>query len=1202
MTSRLRRVIAHALLKLSITVLAVSSVAFAGSSTVLAQTGAGLAIPAGPPAALVKRIVINNQQQQEAGMGQATVTRAGISAAVTTDLLLYRGDVIETFADTKVTVLFLDAPSPEKDNEVIIDANARVGISSTDSWWGRVWAKVKGVFNSKTTYAQMGAVGTEYELNVLRGEERSTLIVIEGSVEVRKGNFNLVGRNAGLVPQPARSGIRYPQFVFANFTSPTFGQEQFGRPLEVLRGQVTTVGIKYNVHSDCHQKHTYEFRSSDSTEWFQLLGTKRFEVGPERTVQVERDIQINSTKLTPGLYQAHVYAICLDCAQEQRCNQAQLDWVYNITVTADISGVTPTPTATPTPTPAPTPTPTLGATNQFFVVKEKEDSTVTRNFDQPVPAATPRILSVLDWTNQVILRTQPSYSTQNLIPHFSTNEQRSQNFRDARERAVLSNEPGSNRVLGDVYSDWGQGAWAVKAYNKEKDNVTGQQTQPDIFLVDRAEAYRLTGQLSQARDVIISSSESSSSKGQNLLGNINFDFARIALDKGDKPQADNYLEQARTYYASALSAPQTTGQTGFGGNTTVKTNLAKTQIAQGDLILQTSTPATPQTNAAAQLAKTKYSSAMQLLADTQQADSTYPFGVTELGRAYQGWGDAVMLEGNKAAADESYAKAKAQYTRVVGVHPDCAEAYFNLGDLSDDTGDKAAAKDYYRRAIKVRPEQPASYYPLALLLQKENPQLAAALASTYLQLEGEAFKQGDKAKNAVRITRGEYVTPPPRIGSQIVTSTDLVVPNVLNKSLAEATSAIETAGLAVRKTEKRSANPNGTVLEQRPVAGTTVARGATIEIVVSTGGGGTGEPGLVPNVLNMSQTDATAALENAGLRVGKLELKSENKPKNTVVKQNPSAGKKAAAGSAVDLVVSAGKLVDVPDLIKEREQTARKKLADKGLTVGTVSQRPDCDLVGKVLEQNPRHSNLKVEVGTAVDFVLGSLGENPVTVPNLRGQRQREAQSTIQDLGFTLRDVKTDESDQPEGTIVDQSPTAGSQFAKGCPVNVRITIAIPWVVVDNYVGMSVDEARRGLSAITLYGEIRDRESDGNPGIVLDQNPPAGSRVRHRSPVLLWVSVPRPELVPVPGVTGKTLYDAIAILERARLRVGRVNYQLGPANAQIPGVYVRAPIGCFVESQNPVEGRRVPVGTPVNMLVIYPDKSNPQDCSRRLPGE
>jgi len=112
----------------------------------------GPAPPTPSPRALVKSIVVGSRDVNEAASGQAQLTRAGTmtTSAVTTGLALYTGDTIQTFADTRVTVLFLDPPVPERDNEVIINADSRVSISSTYSWWGSIWVKVKGAFDSRT--------------------------------------------------------------------------------------------------------------------------------------------------------------------------------------------------------------------------------------------------------------------------------------------------------------------------------------------------------------------------------------------------------------------------------------------------------------------------------------------------------------------------------------------------------------------------------------------------------------------------------------------------------------------------------------------------------------------------------------------------------------------------------------------------------------------------------------------------------------------------------------------------------------------------------------------------------------------------------------------------------------------------------------------------------------------------------------------
>src|SRR5262245_47818504 len=200
------------------------------------------------PAAIIDKIVVNETNQTDA-LGNVTVTRANGEKVqpVTTGLLLYRHDVIETAKNTKVTVLFLDSPAPEKHNQIIIDGDAKVGIGSSDSWWGRVWAKVSGVFTSRTTYVQVGARGTEYEFNVPRDGQQATVVLLEGALNVSRGTFSLTGRADSVAPPQAAPAARTPQFVRANFSVESGAQEQTGRALDVPPGQITSFDVTYNI-------------------------------------------------------------------------------------------------------------------------------------------------------------------------------------------------------------------------------------------------------------------------------------------------------------------------------------------------------------------------------------------------------------------------------------------------------------------------------------------------------------------------------------------------------------------------------------------------------------------------------------------------------------------------------------------------------------------------------------------------------------------------------------------------------------------------------------------------------------------------------------------------------------------------------------------------------------------------------------------
>ena len=113
--------------------------------------------------------------------------------------------------------------------------------------------------------------------------------------------------------------------------------------------------------------------------------------------------------------------------------------------------------------------------------------------------------------------------------------------------------------------------------------------------------------------------------------------------------------------------------------------------------------------------------------------------------------------------------------------------------------------------------------------------------------------------------------------------------------------AIRRAGLepAVTEREDSDAEP-GTVLEQDPTAGTRLAKGRTVELVVAKAPAEV----KVPGVIDASETDAVAALEDAGFEVrvedGTAETPAED---GIVLDQDPAPDSSLPKGSRVTITV-----------------------------------------------------------------------------------------------------------------------------------------------------------------------------------------------------------------------------------------------------------------------------------------------------------
>ena len=152
------------------------------------------------------------------------------------------------------------------------------------------------------------------------------------------------------------------------------------------------------------------------------------------------------------------------------------------------------------------------------------------------------------------------------------------------------------------------------------------------------------------------------------------------------------------------------------------------------------------------------------------------------------------------------------------------------------------------------------------------------------------------------------------------------VPNVVGQARGAAQSQITGAGLAVGSvtTQPSATAPVNTVISQSPTGGSQVAAGSAVNLVVSSGSADDQRP-------ERRRADAATAqsqITSAGLAVGSVTTQpSATAPLNTVISQSPTGGSQVAAGSAVNLVVSAGpQTTNVPNVVAQTLATAQSQI------------------------------------------------------------------------------------------------------------------------------------------------------------------------------------------------------------------------------------------------------------------------------------
>jgi beta-lactam-binding protein with PASTA domain len=192
------------------------------------------------------------------------------------------------------------------------------------------------------------------------------------------------------------------------------------------------------------------------------------------------------------------------------------------------------------------------------------------------------------------------------------------------------------------------------------------------------------------------------------------------------------------------------------------------------------------------------------------------------------------------------------------------------------------------------------------------------------------------------------------------------VPSVVGLRQARAVSVLERAGYDADASRTPSAESRGIVVDQDPEAGTALAPGGTVAIVVSSGPEVVttvetvteqAETITVPDVVGDDHVEAGATVDGRDLIADSYPVESEE-TRGTVISQSPAAGTEVAPGTHVRLDVAIGPgerpTAIVPDVTGPDEVEARATAREAGFTVLTIDRpAPTPEERGEVVLQRP---------------------------------------------------------------------------------------------------------------------------------------------------------------------------------------------------------------------------------------------------------
>jgi len=1024
------------------------------------SAGAEMSAPAQDepnPFALIKNVVVNGADRSEATVSEAIVTHLGKRSGPQVGMMLYVGDEVVTGANVKLTILFLDQVA-EKDNEVVIDTNTRVQLGSLFTWAGRILARVKDAFETKTERARWSVRGTEYEL-VVQNDGTNTLKVLKGEVQVDTGNFSpTVAEHSGESDLPPGA----PLFIRAGFKEPENLPQQKQMEFVAVTGKVINLEREFIFTNRCERRHLFKISGPLNLPWFQFLGADQFAIDGRATRSITFAIKLDGTKVPIGTQESQIVAPCMDCETDPQCALGGLLLPIVVKIIDDPDGIT-------TPEPSPT-TPPAADSN---VAARMEQITLPPGGRLlKATASVSQIDQTLNWSNEVIIPGEPTYSAQSVIPRYPTWEQRNQVFREARRSSILNDDSQSKERLADVYIDWGNGA---KAEAELKGVV---QASPER-LTTLGEAYRLMGDFISAERLLRRAIglDPAWAPALNALGNVYLDQAKAAQDQNNDARARDYLLRAKQAYTQALAAQpaRSSGERNHSRrqrataipaktDTVAHSNLGEVNLRMGEMANDEG-----RTEEAFRL----YQQAELEFGNAAKVDPNYQFAFTGLGDVYREAGETLGSIGDKARASEYFARSQDHYAQAVRLHNDMAEAYVGLGKVLDDKGQHREALNQYFKATQVRPDLAEPHYHLAVALAPFDPRRAAEQARAFLKIERQPLKQGDKAKTAGDVIEHRpvpvpTVTPaagvtPPREGLSPSTPTptptptlpppsprpSVPVPNVRDKKPDDAIKELRKKGLEGRIEEKADCKATGKALYTEPAKDQMVEVGKTVTVYISTAGP---DAVPVPDLRHRPGDDAERELRRLGLTVSYARpVETNSEQEHHVYRQKPDPHKPLMRGCSVELTLAIPvPKVRVPNFVGLTRSEALSRLPrfsfGGSLMRGTITEAERCNAVGKVVEQYPPAGEW-VDQGSSVNLVLGKCSDsespglmapNYVVVPPVKNMWYADASKILQSKNLV---AEYQYGDCNHYKVSEQTPNAYAKVPPG--QHVKLSCPIP---------------------------------------------------------------------------------------------------------------------------------------------------------------
>lgn len=224
---------------------------------------------------------------------------------------------------------------------------------------------------------------------------------------------------------------------------------------------------------------------------------------------------------------------------------------------------------------------------------------------------------------------------------------------------------------------------------------------------------------------------------------------------------------------------------------------------------------------------------------------------------------------------------------------------------------------------------------------------------------------------------------------------------------------------------------------------------------------------LMPDLEGKTKKEAVALLKEYNVTVSDdvEEKLSDEYEKGKILETDPKKGTTIKEGDVVKLTISKGKYIVVGDYIGMDADEATEALEKLGLEV-EIEEEVSSKSKGTVIEQSiEEDKKLDPTKKSDLKITLTVSKGSYIIVGDYLGMDAQKAKETLEKLGFTVT-LEEEESESPEGTVIDQSLQKGHKIdPDDSDRSIILTVAkAVKIEVPNVVGMDISSAKSRLES------------------------------------------------------------------------------------------------------------------------------------------